>query len=609
MAPPPRNKRKKNKKKKLNGPPAGAVAAARENGTFKDEDEAKLCEKTGHVTVTADKESAMEEIPNKVVADVSSASNGNDSGDSKKKSGKKNKKRRSESEPVPAAMQDEEEGDTELVFEDPYGDEYETDDDEREGTTANGKNPKGEEIVDGMVANDKIIFRPGIDKLKEGETLVCDETAYDTLHRVNVEWPSMTLDVIGNGANGTYTNMGSVVQDTYPCNCTIVMGSQAQDISKNKLVFMKLSNMHRTRGAKKGSKKKRNTMNDNDDDSDDSDDDESMDDEDEGPSYVNEEGIIQNAEIKHDSTVNRVRVMPQHANIVAVWGESGRVSLFDAEPALDTLNLDNKNRMSTKRNISPGSIRPFYSYTGHRVEGYALDWSRVKEGNLLSGACNGSIYLWENNNNGANWSVGTDRFRGHRGSVEDIQWSPMEGTVFASCGVDKSIKFWDTRNYRKPQINIQDAHSADVNVISWNKIEGHLLVSGGDDGLIKVWDLRNLKQDSNESGAPSAEFKQHQKPITAVQWHPNDASMLTASSEDGTISIWDLAVERDAEEELREGVVLSGSDQYPPQLLFIHMGQKNTKEVMWHPSFTSLLVSTAEDGINVFKPSNITLPD
>ena len=85
--------------------------------------------------------------------------------------------------------------------------------------------------------------------------------------------------------------------------------------------------------------------------------------------------------------------------------------------------------------------------------------------------------------------------------------------------------------------------------------------------------------------------------------------MLTASSEDGTISIWDLAVERDAEEELREGVVLTGSDQYPPQLLFIHMGQKNIKEVMWHPVFTSLLVSTAEDGINVFKPSNITLPD
>ena len=84
--------------------------------------------------------------------------------------------------------------------------------------------------------------------------------------------------------------------------------------------------------------------------------------------------------------------------------------------------------------------------------------------------------------------------------------------------------------------------------------------------------------------------------------------MLAVSSEDGSVSVWDLAVERDAEEELREGVVLAGADQYPPQLMFIHMGQRNTKELHWHPGCNSLLGSTAEDGINVFKAANITLP-
>lgn len=48
---------------------------------------------------------------------------------------------------------------------------------------------------------------------------------------------------------------------------------------------------------------------------------------------------------------------------------------------------------------------------------------------------------------------------------------------------------------------------------------------------------------------------------------------MVASSEDDQITIWDLSVEQDESENLK-GV--------PPQLLFIHMGQNEIKEVNYH---------------------------
>jgi ribosome assembly protein RRB1 len=532
-------------------------------------------------------------------------------------SGGRSSKRKAEADLTPLTVS--KEPDTELVFEDPYGDDYETDEEIVAAEAAAGRPPPSTTPAGTlpMLAAGKMVFRPGIDKLADGETLVCDESAYDLLHRLTPDWPALSFDFVCCDAAGAYVTVGALPQNTYPVSVMAVAGTQALTTSQNKLQVMKLTNMHRTRKQRglRGNKKKK-SGGDDDDGSDDSDDvDSDTEDEDEEAAAATlVESMLQSVDIKFDSVINRVRTMPQRANIVAVWGESGRVSLINVAPALDSLNRDSIKRMPIAGGANaatPGNIKPFMSYSGHKEEGYALDWSSVTPGRLLSGANNGGIYLWDMNGSGTGdggWTVSSDRFRGHKGSVEDLQWSPNEKNVFASCGVDKSIRFWDTREYRKPALSIKGAHATDVNVISWNKNEAHLIVSGGDDGVIKVWDLRSLDQKGDNSGAaPAAEFNQHKEPITSVEWHPRDASMLAASSEDGSVSIWDLAVERDPEEELREGVVLAGAEQYPPQLLFIHMGQKNTKEVHWHPSGNSVLASTAEDGFNVFKPANISL--
>jgi ribosome assembly protein RRB1 len=78
------------------------------------------------------------------------------------------------------------------------------------------------------------VYLPG-EQMGEGEELVVDQSTYDMLHSMGVEWPCLSFDFV---AKQTTT--------TYPHSCLVVMGSQAEKQSENKLYVMKISKLSKT---------------------------------------------------------------------------------------------------------------------------------------------------------------------------------------------------------------------------------------------------------------------------------------------------------------------------------------------------------------------------
>ncbi len=145
-------------------------------------------------------------------------------------------------------------------------------------------------------------------------------------------------------------------------------------------------------------------------------------------------------------------------------------------------------------------------------------------------------------------------------------------------------------------------------MISWNKKVDYLLASGADSGDFSIWDLRSWPAATKNKKTPefAASFSWHQAPVTSIEWHPEESSVLAVSGADDQISIWDLALERDEEDEVLMGTNAKGEEiEVPPQLLFIHQGQKSVKELHWHSQAPGVILSTAFDGFNVFKTFNM----
>ena len=98
--------------------------------------------------------------------------------------------------------------------------------------------------------------------------------------------------------------------------------------------------------------------------------------------------------------------MYRYTAVIASWGDTGIVQVWDLTPQLQslmTLTADANTGGATAegrssgggKNVEAERVAPRHAFTGHRDEGYALDWSPVVEGRLVTGDNADGIHVWE----------------------------------------------------------------------------------------------------------------------------------------------------------------------------------------------------------------------
>ncbi len=285
-------------------------------------------------------------------------------------------------------------------------------------------------------------------------------------------------------------------------------------------------------------------------------------------------------------SANRIKTM-NNSPIVALMNEGGQLQLIDNRNALN--ELINRNDKQNADFVGKCNIIKQFLLSD---EGFSLDFSPIKLGRLSCGLMNGEINLFNPVDENMSDIQKSGVIKVHGKSVEDIQFSPKEEHVMASCSGDGTIRIFDLRtdfnNISNIIINAHD--NCDVNVISWNASR-NMIASGGDDGSFKVWDLRFLNK------PPISMITWHTEPITSIQWQPHDDWTIAVSSSDNRMSIWDFSVEPDDSQ-----MVDQDNQDIPDQMLFLHQGQEDLKDCKWHPQYKNVIMTTALDGYNVFQP-------
>ncbi|XP_052192454.1 LOW QUALITY PROTEIN: protein transport protein SEC31 homolog B-like [Diospyros lotus] len=209
----------------------------------------------------------------------------------------------------------------------------------------------------------------------------------------------------------------------------------------------------------------------------------------------------------------------------------------------------------------------------HRGPVRGLEFNALSPNHLASGADEGEICIWDmaKPTEPTHFPPLKGSGSATQGEISFLSWNSKVQHILASTSYNGTTVVWDLKK-QKPVISFSDSNRRRCSVLQWHPdVATQLIVASDDDNSpsLRLWDMRNIM-------SPVREFVGHTKGVIAMSWCPSDSSYLLTCAKDNRTICWDIV----------SGEIVSE----------LPAGTNWNFDVHWYPKIPGVLSASSFDG-------------
>jgi periodic tryptophan protein 1 len=183
-------------------------------------------------------------------------------------------------------------------------------------------------------------------------------------------------------------------------------------------------------------------------------------------------------------------------------------------------------RRSGDKGLRPGS---------HKDAVMSLSWNQVHRQVIASGSADNTVKLWDVTQAGldANGQCNAGTFSHHKDKVCAVKWHPKEATLLATGSYDRTVALLDARGGGK---NVKSVKlKGDCEALAWDPCHPEYLTAASEDGTISCWDVRKF-----ETSTPLWSFVANEfGGVSDFSYNEFVPGLLATCSTDKSVTLWD----------------------------------------------------------------------